>query len=113
MALAILGIAVTVIFQLFSANMGAIARSDNVVDATIRLETRMLEVMEDDLTEGTWSETTNEGYSLDITVSEAIPERTSHLPVKLLEVTMTIYWKHGMKGKNMTMRTLKMVNRKA
>ncbi len=111
-ALSILGIAVVVIFQLFSANTSAIAASEKLVNATAKLESRMQEVIDDDLAEGSWSETTSEGYVLDIDVSEAIPERTSHLPVKLLEITMTIHWRTGMKERNMTVKTLRLVNRK-
>jgi prepilin-type N-terminal cleavage/methylation domain-containing protein len=76
-ALAIMGIAVTVLFQVFSANLRSIAVSDDYVSAVVRAEAKMREVLDNDkLTENAWSETTAEGYRLNVTVSETLNQRT-------------------------------------
>ncbi|HNT43514.1 MAG TPA: type II secretion system protein [Syntrophorhabdaceae bacterium] len=112
-ALAILGTAVTLIFQLFSANMRNIAISEDYLSATVAAEARMREVLDDDaLTENSWSETTGDGYRIDVVVSDALQQRTGELPVKLLEVAMTVSWAKNMKQKSLTLRTMKMVQRK-
>jgi len=112
-ALAILGTAVTLVFQLFSANMRNIAISEDYLSATVAAEARMREVLDDDaLTENSWSETTGDGYRIDVVVSDALQQRTGELPVKLLEVAMTVSWAKNMKQKSLTLRTMKMVQRK-
>ena len=59
-ALSILGVAVTVLFQLFSTNLRTIALSGDYVLATVRAEAKMREVLDDDaLGPKAWSETTS------------------------------------------------------
>ncbi|OPY70889.1 MAG: hypothetical protein A4E57_00204 [Syntrophorhabdaceae bacterium PtaU1.Bin034] len=113
-ALSLLSIAVTVIFQLFSANMRAVSLSEDYLAALIKAESRMLEVVDrDGLAEGSWSETTDKGYRVDITVSDTLTQRTEVVPVKLLDVVLTVRWKSGTKEKAITLRTMKMVSRNA
>ncbi|MDD5008711.1 MAG: prepilin-type N-terminal cleavage/methylation domain-containing protein [Syntrophorhabdaceae bacterium] len=112
-ALSILSTAIILIFQLFSANMRNIALSEDYVSATVTADARMRDVLEDDaLTVNHWSETTGDGYRIDVAVSDALQQRTQALPVKLLEVVLTIYWTKNMKEKSFTLRTMKMVKRK-
>jgi general secretion pathway protein I len=112
-ALAILGTAVTLIFQLFSANMRNIAASEDYVSATVTAEARMGEVLDDDaLTANSWSETTADGYRIDVVVSDTMQKRTGELPVKLLEVALTVSWAQNMKQKSLTLRSIKMVEGK-
>lgn len=112
-ALAILGMAVTVIFQLFAADLRAVRASEDYVAASIRAQARMREITNDEtLTEKAWSETTNEGYRVDVVVAPALPERTKDLQVQLLDVMLTIYWVKDSRTKVMTMRTLKMIPKK-
>jgi general secretion pathway protein I len=112
-ALAILGTAVTLIFQLFSANMRNIALSEDYLSATVAAEARMQEVLDDDgLAANSWSETTDDGYRIDVVVSDALQQRTGELPVKLLEVALTVSWAKNTKQKSLTLRTMKMVERK-
>jgi len=112
-ALSILSTAIILIFQLFSANMRNIALSEDYVSATVTADARMRDVLEDDaLTVNHWSETTGDGYRIEVAVSDALQQRTQALPVRLLEVVLTIYWTKNMKEKSFTLRTMKMVKRK-
>jgi type II secretion system protein I len=112
-ALSILAIAVTVIFQLFSANLKAIRGSEDYVSAAVRAQVRLREVLLDPkLMETSWSETTTDGYRVDVVVTEGLRERTKDLPVQLLNVVLTIYWTKGSKQKALTVKSMKMVVRK-
>ena len=112
-ALSILGIAVTVIFQLFSADLRAVRGSEDYVSAAVRAQVRMREVLQNDkLAVNTWSETTVDGYRVDVVVAEALKERTKDLPVQLLEVTLMLYWNKASKEKVLVLRSMKMVPRK-
>ena len=112
-ALVILSTAVTLIFQLFSANMRNIALSEDYLSATVKAEARMQAVLDDDaLAAQSWSKTTGDGCRIDVVVSEALVQRTEELPVKLLEVALTISWAANIRQKSLTLRTVKMVGRK-
>jgi prepilin-type N-terminal cleavage/methylation domain-containing protein len=111
-SLAVLGVAVTIIFQLFSANLGSISASGNYVAAVMQAESRMRQVLDDDqLKEQSLREVTDDGYRTDITVSEILTERTENLRVKLMEVDLTIHWQQGSKEKALTIRTFKVVDK--
>ncbi len=112
-ALSILGIAVTIVFQLFSADLKAIGLSEHYVSASVRGETRMSEILDDDkLMESAWRETTVEGYTVDVVVRNTLQERTAELPVQLLEIMLTLYWKKDGREKSMTFRSMKMIMKK-
>jgi prepilin-type N-terminal cleavage/methylation domain-containing protein len=111
-AVALLGIAITVVLQLFSANLRAISLSGDYVSAATRAEIKMREILDAGaLSEGSYSETTPEGYRIDVSVADTLTERTENLPVRLLEVLLTIYWTDGTKQRSMSLRTLRMVNK--
>jgi len=111
-SLAVLGVAVTIIFQLFSANLGSISASGNYVAAVMQAESRMRQVLDDDLLkEQSLREVTDDGYRTDITVSEILTERTENLRVKLMEVDLTIHWQQGSKEKALTIKTFKVVDK--
>ncbi len=111
-ALAILGIAIAVVLQLFSANLRAVAASDNYVSAVIRAEAKMREVLDDDkLSEKSSSELTNEGYRIDTSVTTALKDRTQDLQVALLNVSVTVRWTNGTKERALTLNTMKLVNK--
>jgi prepilin-type N-terminal cleavage/methylation domain-containing protein len=111
-ATAILGIAVAVVLQLFSANLRALALSEDYVSATKRAEAKMREILDDAaLTETSFSETTTDGMRTDVSVTDALPERTETLPVKLLEVSLTVHWTKGTKERSLTIRTMKAVKK--
>ncbi len=111
-ALALLGIAGIVVFQLFSAATRGIGRSEDYVNAEVRAEARMAEVLDRNVrTEASWSESTADGYRMDVQVSDALRERYADLPVRLVEVALTIHWMQGRDEKSLTLRTMKTVNR--
>jgi len=111
-AIAILGIAITVVLQLFSANLRAISVSGDYVAAATRAEAKMREILSDDrLSEKYFSEATQEGYRIDVSITDVIKERTENLQVKLLEVDLTIHWIQGTKPKSMSLKTLKVVEK--
>jgi len=108
--LALLGIAITVILQLFSSNLRALSVSKDYVSAAIRAEAKMREIVEDtDLTEKSWSEVTDEGYRFDAAITETLEERTENLQVRMLEIALTVQWSEGLKTKFLTLKTLKVV----
>ncbi len=110
--MAILGIAVTVIIQLFSANLRALAASEDYVSASLRGAARMRALLDDtDLDENAWTEITDEGYRLDIAVKESLTDRTELLPVKLLDIILTLQWTKGNRARSVTFQTLKLVKK--
>ena len=111
-ALSIVAIAVTVVLQLYSADLRAISASEDYVSAVLRAEQRMREVLEDEgLSEKAWSETTRDGYKVDVVASDVQKERTENLQVRLLQVNLTMRWMRGTKEKILTLRTMKIVNK--
>ncbi|MFZ3136607.1 MAG: type II secretion system protein [Thermodesulfovibrionales bacterium] len=111
-AIAILGIAISVVLQLFSANLRAISVSGDYVTAATRAEAKMREILSDDrLSEKSFSEATQEGYRIDVSITDVLKERTENLQVKLLEVDLTIHWIQGTKQKSMSLRTFKVVEK--
>lgn len=111
-ATSILGIAVAVILQLFSANLRALSFSGDYVSASIKAEARMKEILDDEkIAEKAISETTDDGYRIDVSITEALKERTENLPVKLLEIDMTMSWLKGTKERSLTLKTMKIVKR--
>ena len=107
-AVAILGMALTVIMQLFSANLQGIAASDDYLAASMAAEAKMREVIDKgDFSEQDWSETTNEGYRVDVSIRPALEERTESLPVALHEITLSFRFESGSKERTITLRTLR------
>jgi prepilin-type N-terminal cleavage/methylation domain-containing protein len=113
-ALVIMSIAATLIMQLFSANMRSVSTSGDVVSAVVRGDARIREILaEPSLTEKTWGEITEDGYRIDVSVSEVLKDRTENLPVKMMEVVVTIRWNEERKEKRFQLKTVKMVERSA
>jgi prepilin-type N-terminal cleavage/methylation domain-containing protein len=111
-ATAILGIAIAVILQLFSANLRAISLSGDYVSAAMKAEARMKEILSDEkISEKSFSEATDDGYRIDVLISDALKDRTENLQVKLLEIDLTIRWLKETKERSLTMRTMKVVKR--
>ncbi len=99
-SLAVMAIAMTLVMQLFSANLRAVVRSGDMTSAIIKGESRLREILaEPFLTETAWNEVTDDGYRIDVAVSEAMRERTDNLPVKLMEIVLTVHWIDGFKRK--------------
>lgn len=111
-AVAILGIAVAVVLQLFSANLRALSASEDYVAASAKAEAEMREILDDDnLTAKSLSETTDDGYRVDVSVSETLQERTANLQVTLMEISLTVFWTKGIKERSLTLRTIKAVQK--
>ena len=111
-ALSIVAIAVTVVLQLFSADLRALSASEDYVSAVLKAEARMREVLDTEgLAERSWSEATRDGYRIDVSVSEVTKEKTDNLPVKLVKVDLTTRWYRGKKEKSLTLGTMKVVDK--
>ncbi len=109
-ALAVLGIAITVVLQLFSADMRAISASADYVSAVMKAESKIREVMDDDkLTETSASEATGDGYRTNVAVIQVMKDRTENLQMILLSVSVTVYWTRGYTEKSVTLYTMKTV----
>jgi len=111
-AFALLATTVTVILQLFSSNLRVLTTSEDFVWATARAEAAMREVLDrENLTVGTSSETTPEGYTVETTISKVLETRTRELPLEMLEVSVRLSWS-GVRGeRSMALKTMKMVKR--
>ncbi len=113
-ALAIMAIATTLVMQLFSADLRAIAASGDMTSASVRGDSRIREILaEPSLEENAWSEERSDGYRMDIAVKEVMKPRTDNLPVKLVEVELTIRWSEGLKEKSLRLKTMKMIDKAA
>jgi len=111
-ALAILATAVTIIFQLFSAGLRNIAVSEDVVSAAVRAEAKMREVLSnEELTENSWTETTTDGYTFAVNITEALQEKTDSLPVQVLQIDLAITWTKNSKERSLRLKTYKTVNK--
>jgi len=111
-ALSISGIALMVVLQLFSTNLKAISVSEDYVYAATRAEAKMRELLYDhNLSEGSWSEVTPDGYRIDVSIRDAEKDRTQNLKVRLLDVDLTIHWLKGTRNRSLTLKTLKVVNK--
>src|SRR4030043_2201930 len=111
-AIAILGIAVTVVLQLFSANLRAISASGDYVYAATKAEAKMREILSDDkLSDKSLSETTDDGYRIDVSITDALKDRTENLQARLLEINLTVHWMIGTRNKSITFRTMKVVEK--
>ncbi|HXW68938.1 MAG TPA: prepilin-type N-terminal cleavage/methylation domain-containing protein [Dissulfurispiraceae bacterium] len=111
-ALALLGIALLVIVQLFSADLRGIAVSDDYVVAVARAESMMRELLDDDkLSEMEWSESADDGYRIHASVKESLKDRTENLQVRLLDIGLTVDWTKGGRDRSVTLSTQKVMNK--
>jgi general secretion pathway protein I len=109
-AFVLLAATVTVILQLFSSGIKALSLSEDYATAVVRAESKMREVLDNEqLAENAWSETSPDGYRFDITVAKAFETRTKDLPMKILEIGITMSWKMGGKDKSLILNTMKTI----
>jgi general secretion pathway protein I len=109
-ALALLGIAVTVILQLFSANLKSISASEEYVAGSLEAQSKMREILDsEEFSERSWNGVTDNGYRFQVSVSDTLPERVENLPVKLVVVEVKVFWARGAGEKSLTLKTMKMV----
>jgi type II secretion system protein I len=111
-SLAIMAIAVTLVLQLFSADLRAVSRAGDMTWASVKADARIKKIL-DELSPvaASWGEATDDGYRMDVSIAEVLTERTDNLPFKLMEVSLTVAWTEGRKEKNLSLKTLKMVDR--
>jgi alpha-L-arabinofuranosidase len=96
----------------FSADLKAIAVSEEYVSATAKAEAKIREVQDNEvLSEGSTSEMTNDGYRVDVGVTSTLNERTDTLQVMLMDILVTVRWSKGAKEKSLSLRTMKLVNK--
>ena len=111
-AMALLSISLVAIFELFSADLRGIAKSDDYSHAVIMAESKMRKILDDDtLKEQSWTESTDDGYRIDAVVSSTASDRTENLQIKLLEINLTVSWIKDSKERTFNLKTLKMVNK--
>lgn len=111
-AMVLLSIALAAIFELFSANLKVIAKSDDISNAVILAESKMREIVDDDaLIERAWTESRNDGYRIDTVIRSTDTDRTEYLRVKLFEISLTVSWTKDSKERTFNLRTLKMANK--
>jgi general secretion pathway protein I len=111
-ALALLGIAVTAVLQLFSANLKSLSASEEYVAGSLEAQSKMREVLDgQEFSERTWSGVTGNGYRFQVSVTDTLPERVENLPVKLVAVEVKVYWDRGNREKSLTLKTMKMVEK--
>lgn len=111
-ALALLSISLVAIFELFSADLRGITKSDDASNAVIMAEAKMREILDDDnLVERAWTESTEDGYRIDAVVSSTASDRTENLQIRLLEINLTVSWIKDLKERTLNLKTLKMVNK--
>lgn len=112
-ALALLSIALVVVLQLFSANLRGIAVSEDLAKAVMKAESVMRETLDDeDIAEKSSSETTPDGYRVDVAITNAEEGRTENLNVKLLQIHVTVHWKDGTKERALSLTTMKTIPKK-
>lgn len=109
-ALALLSVALVAILQLFSANLRGIAISEDLAKAVMKAESAMREVLDDeDIAEKSSSETTPDGYRIDVAITNAEEGRTENLSIRLLQIRLTVHWKDGVKERALTLKTMKAI----
>jgi general secretion pathway protein I len=112
-ALSLLGLAVTVVLQLFSADLKSLSASEGYVNCTLEAQAKMRELLEDpELAEGVQNGLTRNGYRYEAVVTETEKERGENLPVRLLAVEIKVFWKEGAGEKSVSLTTLKMKEKK-
>jgi type II secretion system protein I len=112
-AMALLSIALVSIIQLFSINLRGIATSEDLAKAVMRAEATMRDVLDDeDIAEKSSSEITPDGYRVDVAITKAEEARTENLPLELLQISLTVHWKDGVKERTLTLKTMKAVTKK-
>lgn len=106
--------AVTLLLQIFSANLRAISLSGDTTSASVIADVRIREIL-DELPAGpaSWSESMEDGHRIDVSIAEVLKERTENLPFKLMEISITVGWSAGTRHKTFSLKTLKMVERMA
>jgi prepilin-type N-terminal cleavage/methylation domain-containing protein len=111
-AIALLAIVLTLVFELFSGSLRNIRASEDYLKAVWEGEVRLRRVLNDDnLQAGDFAEVTANGYRIETTISEVMKEKTDSLPYRAMEIDLAVKWNTGSKEKVTHLRTVKLVNK--
>ncbi len=111
-ATSILAIAIVVVLQLFSSNLRSITASEDYVYAAMKADAKMKEVLaEKEIKERSMTEITDDGYNINVNITEEKKEGRDLLNVKLLRIDVIVQWKKGRKEKSLSLSTLKLVKK--
>jgi len=111
-ALAILGAAIVLLVQLMSADTKMVMTSEDTTMMLLKAEEKMRLILEQDqLTEGSWDETTDEGYRYVVVITEHMKERTDNLQIKLFDIALTMSRIKDAKPRSVSLKTVKMIDR--
>jgi len=112
-ALSIMGMAVVVLLQLFSANMRSISLSENYVRGAVEAEAKMREILDSqDFGERIWNGKTENGYRFEASTANVLKDRTENLQVNMVEISVTVFWTDSGKERFTTLKTLKVNEKK-
>ena len=111
-ALAILSAAIVLLVQLMSADTKMVMTSEDTTMMLLKAEEKMRLILEQDqLTEGSWDETTDEGYRYVVVITEHMKERTDNLQIKLFDIALTMSRIKDAKPRSVSLKTVKMIDR--
>lgn len=111
-AMVLLSIALAAIFELFSANLKGISKTDDITNAVIMAESKMRDILaEETLAERSSTEAAGNGYRIDTVVKSTANERTQNLQIKLYEINLTVSWTKDARERTYHLKTVKMVNK--
>lgn len=120
LAVAILGIALTVIMQQFSAGLRIGRVSKTYTIATIYAKQKLEELqVEEEMRESEESGSFEDGYYFRVSimpyeeyVEEGDEELFEYLPLEMYRLESVVWWNEGEKEKSVTLATLKTVKKK-
>lgn len=120
LAVAILGIALTVIMQQFSAGLRIGRVSKTYTIATIYAKQKLEELqVEEEMRESEESGSFEDGYYFRVSimpyeeyVEEGDEELFEYLPLEMYRLESVVWWQEGEKEKSVTLATLKTVKKK-
>ena len=111
-AISLLGVALTVVFELFSGSLRNIRASEDYVQAALEGEVSLRKILSDDnLKAGTFTEVTPNGYRMEATISEALQEKSENLQCRVMEIDLAVKWRKGAKERVTHLRTVRLVNK--
>ena len=121
LAISILGVAITVIMQQFSAGLRIARTSQTYTTATIYAKQKLEELqVEEEMKEKEESGSFDDGYYFRVSImpyeeymeDEEDEELFDHLPLEMFRLESVVSWKEGEKEKSITLATLKTVKKK-
>lgn len=111
-ALLLLSITATILFQLFSRSSRNISVSEDYMTAAIVGEASMRQTLDnDDLQEGTFSQTKENGYTIEARITEVLKERTESLQIRAFDIDVCVKWSRYFKDKMIRLSTLKLMDK--